>query len=95
MLVSVYIRKQDEDKWRKLPKKTEAVSRLLNGTKLSEIIINENIQTVSKVLNEAPVTTESRFGIQDGKIKQFTCKHGVSPQFCKHAKLVNGKKVCK
>lgn len=32
MLVSVYIRKQDEELWRKLPNKTEAVSRLLNSS---------------------------------------------------------------
>jgi hypothetical protein len=23
------------------------------------------------------------------------CKHGADPSFCKHAKLINGKKVCK
>lgn len=29
MLVSVYIRKEDEDLWRKLPKKSEAISKML------------------------------------------------------------------
>jgi hypothetical protein len=31
MLVSVYIRKEDEDLWRELPKKSEAISKMLRA----------------------------------------------------------------
>lgn len=62
MLVSVYIRKADEDKWRKLPNKTEAISKLLNGTKLSGIKINETIENVKEIFPEAKPITYKKTG---------------------------------
>lgn len=43
MLVSVYIRKADEDKWRRLPNKTEAISKLLNGEQLGGVVFSEDV----------------------------------------------------
>lgn len=43
MLVSVYIRKEDEEVWRKLPKKTQAIHDMLHGQKLSGIKIHETV----------------------------------------------------
>ncbi len=60
MLVSVYIRKADEDKWRELPNKTEAISKLLNGQELSGVVFKESFAPkprVETVLKKIPTLT--------------------------------------
>lgn len=44
MLVSVYIRKADVDKWKALQNKTQAISDLLNGTTTNTNSIVDNIK---------------------------------------------------
>ena len=101
MLVSVYIRKEDEDLWRKLPKKSEAISKMLHGAKIDAVKIVETIprpsepkkvssprmsvEEVAEIFTSAPLSNL----VTADKLTTKPCPHGANPKFCKHSK--NGK----
>lgn len=62
MLVSVYIRKSDEDRWRKLPKKTEAIHKMLHNTNTNTntIGVKETVpaNTIMKTKDDAKETVK-------------------------------------
>lgn len=69
MLVSVYIRKADEEKWRKLPNKSDAISKMLNGQKLTGVVIKETIAVEAKDVDPEPFlkpeTSKDHFAAKD------------------------------
>lgn len=77
MLVSVYIRKEDEDKWRKLPKKTEAIHAMLNGQKLSAVRIEETVADVPKIRPLTEVIEEEVYDPYKNLILDVTGNSGV------------------
>lgn len=95
--VTVYVRKKDMDAWIKLPNKAEAVRAMLHGQKLDAVKVVESFS--EKIASRPSVTISSSDVPQTidnpGQLKQVlkedlkdyrTCKHGMDPAFCKHAK---------
>lgn len=73
-----------------------------SSMKLKEAILDKMTQPPELELVPPVAKNISRHSKGEPVAKQIAevfdvslCKHGASPEFCKYAKVVNGKKVCR
>lgn len=92
MRVNIYIRKEDEEAWNSIVDKPQWIHEGL-ATGLAVIspkyidIDFDALREAGNAMAKTLVQPKNRFGIdEDGSVRQFTCKHGYDPKFCKHAK---------
>lgn len=95
--VDIWIRKDDFEKWTAIEDKPRWIHDALRGTGKEypkAVRERKEIERILKPAFEAlkpkPIVEEIAT-VFDVKL----CKHGASPEFCKYAKVHNGKKVCK
>jgi len=98
MLVSVYIRKEDEDLWRELPKKSEAIHALLHGQKIAEVFIDEVVNEPIKLNPLATFDPKKKAAFDD--LKDLISSGGVpasviEPEGTMPTCCSNKKKLCK
>lgn len=90
--ISVFIRKDDLDKWKKLENKSAWLHERLNNTvyKDKDYIIKENPKIIVEHNPEGDVAVgklpEGGWGIKRTKPGYSLCKHGAAPELCKYAK---------
>lgn len=97
--VSTYVRTEDLSKYLEIAKEKGAWTEFIHNALNVEVIssISPSVSAVSYAYVK-PVKTEQVAELPAIKRileKNKLCKHGMDPRFCKHAKFVNGKKVCK
>lgn len=93
--VTVYIREDDIDLWRAVEKKSEFIHNAL-GEQPIKMAYDPVTQTVAgKPIKDVLEPKKDAFDALKQTFGVTLCKHGASPGLCKHAKVVNGKKVCK
>lgn len=56
---TIYIRKEDEELWRKLPNKADAISKMLRGEKLSGVTVQEKVEAMIKDIPKPRQTNQS------------------------------------
>lgn len=96
--VSVFIRKGDLEKWKALENKSKWLHEHLNVSDYGLEHAKELTQSLSTstklrqdLLNKSTLKQNPELFKKIYKL----CKHGADPKLCKHAKVINGKKVCK
>lgn len=106
--VSFYLRNEDYDKWRAVEKPGEFIHNALNSKEnpqreiesqelMKPIKAQEDI--IEAITSESVLRKAAEASIKDQEElitkAHKLCKHGADPAMCKHAKFINGKKVCK
>lgn len=75
---NVWIRKQDYDKWEKLPNKSEFISNALRGEKLEAVYIEETVTdqvaVVKKPIKRVDQMTNDEIAV--AAFNGLTCKDG-------------------
>lgn len=86
MNATIYIRKENEDKWNSIEDKSAFVNLALGGTDVP--VVNSAIKQrkeIEKIL-EPHLTVMKEKKMATGDTDYKLCKHGAYPQFCKFAK---------
>lgn len=97
--VDIWIRKNDLPKWESIKDKPEFLHNALSVRESYSALspvekksVKEHISQIPKVIK---TPQDARKSVEPIVKDSGVCKHGAISEFCKHAKMVNGKKVCR